>query len=127
MRISIWVLLFLLSLNAWAGLLQTTGIAQSHGISVQLGNTDKLDQAEEEAKTVGSDSGSSIGGTLLGLITTATNTVTVLFDAVFIGPTMLKNVIPGETAKLIVDFITAGLVIIVGIDIINLWRPGGLD
>jgi hypothetical protein len=127
MRISIWIVLFLVFLNAWGGLLQTTGVAETHGFAVEFGNTDKLDQAKDEAGQVSGDTGSAVDGTFLGLVTMATSTLSILFDALFIGPTMLKNVMPGETAKLIIDFLTAGLVIIAGVDILGYWQPGGVD
>lgn len=127
MRISIWIVLFLVFLNAWGGLLQTTGVAETHGFAVEFGNTDQLDEAKNEAGGVTGETGSSVGGTILGLITTATSVLGVLFDALFIGPTMLKNVMPGQTAKLVVDFLTAGLVIIAGVDILGYWQPGGVS
>jgi hypothetical protein len=107
MRISIYLLIFLILFNGWGALLQEYHIDDQLGISAETGDPGELDQAQESAKEV--QTGNAIGGTLLGYYNALLSTVEGMVTGLQPGVQMLVNVVPAGIGQ---DFIVwAGAII----------------
>ena len=121
MRVSVYIVLFLVFFNGGAEMLIDTGVADDMGIDPTTGNDEQLEQADREARHV--DPGTGTGGTLFGLYNALATTVRTVFNTVFPGAAMLKASLPGGTAlNAFIDFLFAGASIIVGLDTVAYFR-----
>lgn len=113
MRLSLKITVFLVLLNASAGLVTGMGVADEMGVSPNPGGGDQVEAANSTASNVSAQQ-SSQGQTLFGVFTSLGNIFNTVFGLVFAGPTMLANIgIPGP----IVTFLFAPAYIIVAADI----------
>lgn len=121
MRVSVYIVLFLLFFNGGAELLIDTGVAADMGIDPGTGNDEKLEKAQEDSRTV--DPGTGTGGTLFGMYNAIGSTVETVFNTVFPGAAMLKAAISGGAAfNAFIDFLFLGASIIVGLDTVAFFR-----
>lgn len=117
MRVSVWIVMFLLFFNAGAGMLISTGVADEIGINPQTGNDDRLEAANESASNINPGSGS--GGTLFGLYNALAQTLETIFNAILPGAAMLKT---AGFPAFFVDFLFTAAFVIVGLDTIAFFR-----
>lgn len=117
MRVSVWIVLFLLFFNAGAGMLINQGVADDMGIDPATGNDERLEQANESASNI--NPGSGTGGTLFGLYNALAQTLETIFNAVMPGAAMLKA---AGFPNFFVDFLFTAAFIIVGLDTIAFFR-----
>lgn len=121
MRVSVYIVLFLLFFNGGAELLIDTGVAGDMGIDPATGNDEKLEKASEDARNV--DPGTGTGGTLFGMYNALASTVGTIFDTIFPGAAMLKAAVPGGSAfNAFINFLFTGASIIVGLDTVAFFR-----
>jgi hypothetical protein len=113
MRISTQAVVFLVFLNAAAGVLTASGAAADMGVAPTPGGGEQVEQANNSAAQV--SPGSGVGETLFALYVTATQTVVDIFGLIFAGPTMLSNL---GLPTWLVGFVFAPAYIIAGADII---------
>lgn len=112
MRISTKLTVFLVLLNASAGLVTAMGVAGDMGVSPDVGGDQEVQAANETAGQV--ESGGGFGDTLFGVFASIFNLFGTVFNLVFAGPTMLSNLgIPTP----LVTFLFAPMYIIVAADL----------
>lgn len=118
-KISMWIVIFLVSFNAGAGLLIASGAADYVGVSPQVCAPDSVENADDRAQNV--DTGTGGGSTLFGFYNALADPLEGLFDAIFPGAAMLKCTgIP----TYVVNFSFAGLALVPGFDLILFLRRG---
>ncbi|MFD1515695.1 hypothetical protein [Halomarina rubra] len=108
------IMVFLVMLNAAAGLVTATGIGPAIGANPTVGGDQQIDQAEDEARSIASDR-SALDNFVNGVISAATTLVTI-FGIVIAAPLMFSNL--GVPAVL-VTFLFAPLYLFVGLDILQ--------
>lgn len=119
-RASVYIALFLISVNAAAGMLQVTGVAGDLGVGVQSSQQQELEQAQQEAQRFGPGGGA--GQTLFGLYASLAKTVTGIVEAVSPAASMAINAgVPAFYA----NFVFAFLLVIPTLDVIAFLRSGG--
>lgn len=123
MRLSIALLIFLILFNGWAGLIQTYGIDHHIGINAGTGDPQELDRAVESAQEF--RTGSSVGGTLLGMYNALGSTVESMLVAFQPGAQMFINIVPDGIAEDIVLWFFSIGEILMAIDLLAYWR--GVD
>lgn len=112
-RPTVNIAILLILVNSGATFFMATGVAADWGISPEVGGDSEVDEIEQTANNVESNSGT--GSTLLGLYDAVTGAFSSLIQIVFAGPTMLQNLgVPSE----ITAFFFAPLYLLVGADII---------
>lgn len=117
MRVSVYLVLFLLFFNAGAVMLESTGIADTMGIQPAEGNSQELEEAKQAAESP--DPGNGIGGTLFGLYNSLAGLLETIFDTIFPGAAMLKaNGFP----DFFINFCFSGASIVVALDIAGYFR-----
>jgi len=117
MRVSVYIVLFLLFFNAGAVMLESTGIADTMGIQPAEGNSDELEDAKRAAESP--DPGNGLGGTLFGLYNSLAGLLETIFDTIFPGAAMLKaNGFP----DFFITFLFSGASIVVALDIASYFR-----
>lgn len=121
MRVSVYIVMFLLFFNAGAAMLETTGVAESMGIAPSEGNDAQLEKAKQEARSP--DPGSGLGGTLFGLYNSIAGTLETVLNTIFPGAEMLKA---NNFPDFVVNWAFAGMPIIVGLDIAGYFRGWSL-
>jgi hypothetical protein len=122
MRISVYIVLFLVAFNAAPGLLDATGISQTHGLDQEAGAaSDQINEANERLD----DPQTSGGGlqTLFGLYATLTRIWDTVVNIIFPGAVMVKN---AGVPDALVNFVMSVVTIVAGLDIIDFFRSGGL-
>lgn len=110
------ILVFLVMLNASAGLLNATAFAEEAGMQVQIGGDSTIDEQREEAKTVATSR--SAVDQFVGAIIGVGQTFVSLLEIVAIGPIMLSN-LPGVPGA-VIGWLTAPLYFIVAFDVFEL-------
>lgn len=86
----ITILMFsFLFLNLWAGVLMSTGVAQTIGVDTAVGGDDALDTTRDRADDV--ESGAPTGSTLFGMYNVLAGGVAALTTITTAGPTMLQQ------------------------------------
>jgi len=119
-KASVYIALFLISVNAAAGMLQVTGVAADLGIGVQDEAPEELEQAQQETDQFGPGGGG--GQTLFGLYASLAQTVDGFVNAVAPAAAMAKNAgVPAFYA----NFGFAFLLTIPALDVISFLRSGG--
>lgn len=124
MRISVALLIFLILFNGWAGILQDYGVDQHIGITAETGDPDELDRAVEAGSEF--NTGSSVGGTLLGMYNALGSTVERMFIGIQPGGQMLINIVPGGPGEDIVMWAYGIVEILMAIDLLAYWRGADL-
>lgn len=115
-RLSIWIVLFLISFNAGAVMLDSAGVDDYLGISTELGDTSAIEQAQD---TTDVQTGTGTGSTLFGTYNRLTTALNTFFNAIMPGAEMMKNAgVPAE----LVNFTFSVLVVIPVIDLIRFLR-----
>lgn len=124
MRISVALLIFLLLFNGWAGILQEYGVDDHIGISAETGDPDELDRAVEAGNEF--NTGSAVGGTLLGMYNALGSTVERMFIGIQPGGQMLINIVPDGPGEDIVMWVYGIVEILMAIDLLAYWRGADL-
>lgn len=116
-KVSIAILLFLVFFNLGTQvLIVDTGVAEDMGVDPGLGDTSELDEAAEQSEV---QAGSGVGDTLFGLYNALMNTLSGLYNKIFVGEQMLKNAgFPGFW----VTFVFGAMKLIVALDTISFLR-----
>lgn len=110
------IVVFLIMLNASAGLFNATGFAQEAGVQVTIGGDETISDAEEEARTV-STSRSALDQFVGAIIGTAKSLLEVL-KILAIGPLMISNLASGiHEVGIIVGWLSAPLYFVVAFDL----------
>lgn len=110
------ILVFLVMLNASAGVLNATAFAEEAGIKVQVGGDSTIDEQREEAKTVATSR--SAVDQFVGAIIGVGQTFVSILNIIAIGPMMLSN-LPGVPGT-VIAWLTAPLYFIVAFDVFEL-------
>lgn len=117
MRVSVAILLFLVFFNLGTQILIVdTGIAADIGADPALGDTSDLDDAASQSEV---QAGSGIGETLFGLYNALMNTLSGLWQKIFVGEQMLKN---AGFPDFWIDFVFGAMKLIVALDTISFLR-----
>lgn len=117
MRVSVYIVLFLLFFNGGAEMLIQTGVAGEMGIDPATGNDEELENAKEEARNP--NPGSGVGSTLFGMYNSLASTVEAIFNTIMPGAAMLKAT---PIPDFFVNFLFGAAPIIVGLDTIAFFR-----
>lgn len=123
MRTSIQLLIFLLLFNAWGGLMQEYHIDDHLGINAETGDAGELTNATREAQNI--QTGSAIGGTLLGFYNSLLQTVEGMVTGLQPGVQLLVNVAPPGIVQDFIIWAATALPIIIAADILAYAR--GVD
>jgi len=118
-KISMWIVIFLVSFNAGAGLLIGSGAADYIGVSPEVCTPDSVSNAAETSQNV--DTGTGGGSTLFGFYNALADPLESIFDAIFPGAAMMKC---AGIPKYIVNYGFAGLALVPGFDLILFLRRG---
>jgi hypothetical protein len=124
MRIGIALLIFLVLFNGWAGLLQDWGIDGHIGITAETGDPQELDRAVDASSEF--RTGSSVGGTLLGMYNALGSTVESMFVGIQPGAQMLINIAPDGPAEDFVLWVYSIMEILMAADLLAYWRGADL-
>lgn len=89
-KFSTYLLVFFVALNAWAGVLQASGVDALLGIDAETGGDDAYDRFDE-SETRDIDTGTGTGDTLFGMYNVLTGVVGGFYDAIFPGLEMLNR------------------------------------
>lgn len=89
-RASSQIVIFLLCLNAVAGVVTASGIGADLGIDPSFGADDKVEQTQQTANDFNPSSG--VGATLFALFVGVGDFFKSIFTLVFYGPVMLSNI-----------------------------------
>lgn len=112
-RLSTTLVIMLIMLNAAAGFVTVTGIADDFGIQPNVGGDDRINQVNDQSKQVTANQGAV--DTLIGVFDTAASYGSNVFTILFYGPTMLKNAgVPDSW----MDFLSAAIAVIVAKDVL---------
>lgn len=87
-RISIWIVIFLLSFNSGAALLDATGAADYLGITTEIGDSEAIEEAKD---TQSVQTGTGTGSTLFGTYNRMASGLNTFFNAIMPGAEMMKN------------------------------------
>jgi hypothetical protein len=110
------IVVFLIMLNASAGLFNATAFAQQAGVQVTIGGDQTINDAEEEARQV-STSRSAVDQ-FVGAIIGAAKSLLEVLKIIAIGPIMLSNLAAGVAeAGIIIGWLTAPLYFVVAFDL----------
>lgn len=119
-RPSTYLVIFLVAFHGIAGLAAATGTDDVLGLSTGGVQSDDLaDQGDELADT----SPSNTGGTLFGMINTASNALFGLFTTISPGLSMLAR---AGIPQLYINFFGLMTGFVIGFDIISFYRGWGL-
>lgn len=124
MRVSLALLIFLVLFNGWAGIIQEYGVDEHIGISAETGDPDELDKAVEQSESF--RTGSSVGGTLLGMYNALGSTVESMLIGIQPGAQMLINITPDGIGEDIVLWVFSIMEILMAIDLLAYWRGADL-
>ncbi|MUV59790.1 hypothetical protein [Halobacterium sp. CBA1126] len=112
-------MLFLVFFNAGAGLLAVSGTAEYLGVQPNPGGGEALAGATDSTQNF--QTGQGGGETLFTLYNTLSGTLESIFNAIFPGAAMMKNV---GVPDYLVNFLFTGLALIPGYDLILFLRRG---
>jgi hypothetical protein len=110
------IVIFLLLLNASAGLLTASGVAADWGIQPDPGGDQQASAVNSEAQGLSPGKGGT--ETLFGLFITAANTFKGIFGFIFAGPLMLINL---GLPSWLVTFVFAPQYVLVAVDLLYLF------
>lgn len=107
--VAIFVVIFLLFLNAVPSLLLASGVAEDMGIDPSISGGDAIGEANSELRNIEPSGG--FAGTLFQLYTSVTGPIKILLEVVVGGPLMFISLgVPGW----LVDFVFAPQYVVVG-------------
>lgn len=118
-KISMWIVLFFVFLNGSAVMLGASGTADYLGINPQPGQDDAVQDARQISE--GYDTGGGGGSTLFGFYNTLASPLESVFNTIFPGAAMMKNV---GVPYWMVNFVFAGLALVPGYDLAIYLRSG---
>jgi hypothetical protein len=111
-RITINIAVALILLNAGAGFLIASGVAEDWGVQPDPGGDERITDIEQESQDLETAGGTE---TLIGLYNAVAGSFSTLISIVFAAPTMLTNIgVPG----FITAFLFAPLYLLVAADTI---------
>lgn len=119
-KASVYIVLFFISFNAGAVMLNTTGVAGDLGLSPTTDRPEELQTAENQQNEFGASQGK--GGTLFGLRVGLGQAINKVFNAVLPGAAMIKR---AGAPDFFVNFAFAILAIVPGLELIAFLRSGG--
>jgi len=115
--------LFFLSMNLFAGLLMTSGVAGMVGAETVVGGDEQVSEAVNQSGDI--DSGAPTGSTLFGMYQVLADGVRTLAAPVRAGPQMLKR-LPLFPDILADAFLQPLIVMVYAVGIISFMRGWGL-
>lgn len=118
-KASIYIVIFLISVNAGAVMLMSTGVAGDLGVSPSQDRTGRLSQAESTAEDYSASS--SGGSTLFGLYGSLASTLDTIFNVVPAVGMVKRAGVPDFYANFAFTFLT----MIPAFDLIAFLRSGG--
>lgn len=120
-RPSTVIVVFMVSMNAFAGIMMAQGIDSMLGLDTTVGEDSEFDQAADDADTV--NTGSSLGDTLFGMYNTLANGVGAIYDVIYPGLRMMERAgVPGYLTGLLGNLFT----FIIFFDVASYVRGWGL-
>lgn len=119
-KASVYIVIFLISTNAGAAMLQSQGITDDLGVGVCVSQADELDRAQDQADEYGA--GSGVGDTLFGLYASLAGVLETVFNAVMPAGAMLKC---NGAPDFIINFGFTVLAMIPMFNVISFLRSGG--
>lgn len=119
-RISVWLLLILVSTNAGHVMLDTTGTYGYMDVEPNIGDTSGIEDARSDVSNADVGSG-SVTESFVAVASSITQVINGLLDTIFLWRPVLKSLgVPSE----IVDYGTATYSFIIAVDLLKLWRSG---
>ena len=119
MRISTQIVVYLILMNATAGVLAASGVAADLGIGAQPGGGEQVGFVNDKASPDNINPGGGAGGTLFGLFTSVGATLKQVFVMATVGgPMMLSNL---GVPVWLVTFIFAPVYLIAGADLLYVY------
>lgn len=113
MRISTKLVIFLMLMNAAAGMMVASGVAEDLNIQPNPGGDTRVNETKQNASQV--KAGGGLGSTLFTMYSTVADTLDSIYTLAFYGPEMLENLgVPG----FLTDMFNGVLTVIVGADIV---------
>jgi len=123
MKTSAWLMVFFVSMNAFAGAMSALGATEYMGIDASVGGSSELDQATEEARNINAGAG-SIGETLFGAYNALASGVGAVIFTLLPATRLLANAgVPNP----IVQWVGAAVPVIVGLDYAGFFRGSFLS
>lgn len=119
-KASVYIVLFLISVNAGAVMLEKTGVAADLGVDMSTDKAAELETAEAQADQYGAGSGA--GSTLFGLYASLAGVLETVFNGVMPAAAIMKR---AGVDKLYVHFAFAFLAMVPVFDTISFLRSGG--
>lgn len=114
MRPSIQIVIFLVLLNASAGLITASGLGAALDVNPEIGGDEAVGDAQQEAEQVEPSQGRL--DTLFSLFTSTAGTMASIFKLIFYGPVMLQNL---GVPAFITTFVFGAAGIVVAADVIH--------
>lgn len=118
-KLSFWIVMALVSLNAGHVALNASGTYDYIGVSPNLCDTGPLEDSQEQAKAFGTGQGA--GETLFNLYNVLANVLDSIFDSILPAAKMIKC---AGVPNYLVNFAFATLAMIPGFDLIVFLRSG---
>lgn len=125
MRLSVYLLIFLILFNGWAGLLQTYDIDDHLGISAETGDPAALENATSTAQDASDLDSGGLFDSLIGIVQSGFNAFTGILVGIQPGAQMLANIVPPGPAESLVEWGFSIVPIIIGIDVLAYARGQG--
>lgn len=110
--------IFFIALNLWAGVMMSTGFADTLGIDANVGEDEAVDEAVQDSENV--SSGTSTGSTLFGMYQTVAGQVGGLLSTIFPGLRMLERA--GTPKAITQGFLGPLFTVMIGIMIMSFFR-----
>jgi hypothetical protein len=123
MKTSAWLMVFFVSMNAFAGAMAGLGVTEHLGVGTEVGGNSELEQATEEARNINAGAG-SIGETLFGAYNALASGVGAVIFTLLPATRLLANAgIPNP----IVQWVGAAVPVLVGLDYAGFFRGSFLS
>jgi len=117
MRVSIYLVMFLLFFNGGYVMLEQTGAADTMGIDPAEGNDEQFEEAKDASRNV--NPGNGLGSTLFAMYNSLAGVLETIFNTIFPGAEMLKaNGFPDFA----INYSFGAAPIIIALDIIGYFR-----
>lgn len=121
MRVSVYIVMFILFTNAGAAALQSTDAADTIGVDPAEGSDEQINAAKDAARSP--DPGNGVGGTLFGLYNSIAGLLETIFNLIFPAAAMFKSTPIPDFA---VNYAYTAMPIIVGLDVAAYFRGWSL-
>lgn len=119
-KASVYIVLFLISFNASAAMLDATGVADDLGLSTSPNEPEELQKAQQESKEFSPGQGGA--ATLFGLYGSLAGVLETIFNAMMPGAAMLKN---AGLPEFYVHFAFTLATLVPALDLVSFLRSGG--